>query len=102
MTFRREQGYPPLLRLARLLYYHTRRDKAEAEAVRVAELLQTEIARQALPDSGLIGPAPCFFSQQRGEYRWQIVVRAPDPAVLLRGLALQPGWRTDIDPVDLL
>ena len=28
IAFRREQGYPPFRRLARLVYYHTQRDKA--------------------------------------------------------------------------
>ena len=102
MGFRREQGYPPVRRLAKLVYYHSQRDGAQAEAIRVAESLRTEIERLALPDADLIGPAPCFFSRQRGSYRWQVVVRSPDPALLLRRLAVPVGWRLDIDPVDLL
>ena len=39
----------------------------------------------------LIGPAPCFFSRLAGLYRWQIVLRGPDPASLLRGKALEGG-----------
>jgi primosomal protein N' (replication factor Y) len=102
MVFRRQQGYPPIRRLARLEYHHSQRAKAQSEATRLAEQLRGEIARLALPDTDLIGPAPCFFSQQRGEYRWQVVVRSPDPILLLRTLALPLGWRLDIDPVDLL
>jgi hypothetical protein len=37
----------------------------------------------------------------KGEYRWQIVVRGPDPAGLLRGKELGK-WRVEIDPVSLL
>lgn len=102
MAFRREQRYPPVRRLARLVFYHGQRDKAQAEAVRLSQELRAEIAARTLAETDLIGPAPCFFSRQRGEYRWQIVVRSPDPAVLLQSIALQPGWRLDIDPVDLL
>lgn len=102
MAFRREQGYPPIRRLARLVYYHGLRTKAEAEAVRLAAELRAAIERAGLPDTDLIGPAPCFFARERGEYRWQIVVRSADPAALLRQAAPPPGWRLDVDPVDML
>ncbi len=102
MAFRREQGYPPVRRLARLVYYHSQRTRAQAEAERMAQLLRGEIGRLALEETDLIGPAPCFFSRERGQYRWQIVVRSPDPAALLRRVLLPLGWRLDIDPVDML
>jgi primosomal protein N' (replication factor Y) (superfamily II helicase) len=102
MAFRRQQGYPPVRRLARLVYYNTQRVKAQAESTRLAEQLRAEIARLGLTDTDLIGPAPCFFSQQRGEFRWQLVVRSPDPAALLRQAPPPLGWRLDIDPVDML
>ena len=109
MAFRREQGYPPIRRLARLVYYHAKRAEAQAEATRLGDLLRAEIARQAsstgserVSETDLIGPAPCFFSMQRGEYRWQLIVRSPDPAALLRRVLVPLGWRLDIDPVDLL
>ncbi len=102
MAFRREQGYPPIRRLARLVYYHGQRAKAEAEAGRLATELQAVIKREDLPDTDLIGPAPCFFARERSEYRWQIVIRGPEPAALLRQVAVPPGWRLDVDPVDLL
>ena len=102
MAFRRQQGYPPVRRLARLVCYNTQQAKAQAESVRLAEQLRGEIARLELADTDLIGPAPCFFSQQRGQFRWQIVVRSPDPAALLRQMPPPLGWRLDIDPVDML
>jgi primosomal protein N' (replication factor Y) len=102
IAFRREQGYPPVRRLARLVYYHTKLAQAQAEATRLADLLWAEIARLELPDTDLLGPAPCFFSMQRGAYRWQVIVRGPDPAALLRRVPVPLGWRMDIDPVDLL
>lgn len=102
MAFRRQQAYPPLRRLARLVYHHGQRARVQAEAEALAATLRGEIAAGQLADTDLIGPAPCFFTRQRGEWRWQILVRGPEPAALLRRVALGPGWRVDVDPVDVL
>jgi primosomal protein N' (replication factor Y) (superfamily II helicase) len=46
-------------------------------------------------------PTPCFFARVAGSYRWQILLRGPDPASLLRGRNLG-DWRVEVDPVSLL
>jgi primosomal protein N' (replication factor Y) (superfamily II helicase) len=102
MAFRREQGYPPIRRLARMVFHHTQRAAAQVEATRMAQQLSAEIERLALQEADLIGPAPCFFGRQRDTYRWHVILRAPNPALLLRRLPIPFGWRLDIDPVDLL
>lgn len=102
MAFRREQSYPPVRRLARLIYHHGQRAKAQAEAQRLSQELQAIIITTGATDTDLIGPAPCFFAKQRDEYRWHIVVRSPDPTALLRRAVIPLGWRVDVDPVDLL
>jgi hypothetical protein len=39
----------------------------------------------------------------RNQYRWHILLRAQEPAEVLRPLLPLPqGWRVDIDPVTLL
>jgi len=97
---RRELGYPPFRRLARLLYRHTSDEKARSEAERLAARISARLLSSG--DSGeLIGPAPCFFRRVRGDFRWQIVVRAPDPTLHLPN-ELPRGWAIDIDPVSLL
>jgi len=100
MRFRREQGYPPFARLVRLVYTDSNADRVQAETTRVAQMLQQQV--ESRDDASLIGPAPCFFTRQRGRYRWQIVVRGADPALLVRGLSLSPAWSVDVDPIDLL
>jgi primosomal protein N' (replication factor Y) len=50
----------------------------------------------------LIGPAPCFFARVAGQSRWHIVVRADDPAALLRDFPIPSNWRIDIDPINML
>lgn len=102
LKFRRQQGYPPFNRLAKLVYFHSNRERCRGEAERVHRILTNRIARLGLPSVDLIGPAPCFFSRLRGKYRWQIVVRAPKPQALLKDVALSKGWRVDIDPLNTL
>lgn len=102
IAFRREHGYPPFRRLARLVHENSDPRRAEAMASGLMERLRDELARRDLPATDLIGPVPCFFARRHNRYRWQILVRSPDPAALLRGLALPPGWRLDMDPVSTL
>jgi len=102
IAFRREHGYPPFRRLARLVHENTDPKRAEALASGLMERLRDELARRGLPATDLIGPVPCFFARRHNRYRWQILVRSPDPAALLRDLALPPGWRLDMDPVSTL
>jgi primosomal protein N' (replication factor Y) len=64
-------------------------------------MLSKRIEKEKRSETDLIGPVPCFFAKQGGLYRWQIVLRGPDPASLLRG-RLPEGWRVEVDPVSLL
>ena len=99
IAFRREQGNPPLSRLIRLVYSHTNRAVTEAEATRWAELLRRERDGWGYSDVELIGPTPTHPPRLRGRYRWQIVLRAPNPRILLDKLAVPHGWTVDVDPV---
>ena len=98
---RRRLGYPPFSRLVRLEYRSFDPVKAEAEARAMAARISANIQTEKRIRTDLIGPVPGFFSKMGGCYRWQIVLRGPDPAALLRGKAL-PGWRVEVDPVSLL
>lgn len=97
---RKRLGYPPFARLARLEFRHRDSDIAEKEARNLATKLQKQIDSEHRA-ANLIGPAPCFFSKLNGEYRWQIILRAADPASVLRG-QISTGWRVEVDPVSLL
>jgi primosomal protein N' (replication factor Y) (superfamily II helicase) len=101
LRYRKELGYPPFRRVLRLVYKHTDAARAEAEARAVLAQLQERVKAGQLASTDLVGPAPCFFGKINGENRWQIIVRSPDPAALLRGLSYK-GWQVDVDPVSLL
>jgi primosomal protein N' (replication factor Y) len=98
---RRKLGYPPFSRMISLRLSDPDPRRCRAAAQRLGHWLATEVRRLDLP-ADLIGPAPCFYSRVRGRYRWQIVIRAPDPASLLRDVALPRDWQVDVDPITLL
>jgi primosomal protein N' (replication factor Y) len=65
--------------------------------------LRQHIARQGLPAVEVIGPTPSYVQRVRNQFRWHILLRANDPAAILRSLLPLPqGWRVDVDPVTLL
>jgi len=102
IAFRRQAGYPPFTRLARLVCADANPARSQAQAEAMHRTLEDQTARLGLPEVTLIGPAPCFVTRARGRYRWQIVVRAPRPQDLLRHVAFPLGWQVDVDPVSLL
>ena len=101
LDYRRKLGYPPFNRLVRLEYRHVQSAKAEAEALVMAQKITQWLTMNDRRQTTLIGPAPCFFSRQAGFYRWQIILRGPEPASLLRGKSLG-DWRVEVDPLSLL
>ena len=102
LAFRREHGYPPYRRLAKLVYEETSSSRAQAQAETLAETLRDALAQRGLPATDLIGPVSPFFAYLRDRYRWQILLRHSDPAEFLRAVRIPPGWRVDVDPVSVL
>lgn len=98
---RKKLGYPPFSRMVRVEFRHQDNDQAEKAARALAARLHTQIERQERRATEIIGPAPCFFERISGSYRWQIIVRGPEPASLLRDLQIRDGY-IEIDPISLL
>jgi primosomal protein N' (replication factor Y) len=102
---RRRLGYPPFSRLVRLEYRHPDPMLAEQEARKLADKLSTLLAAEQWKLITFIGPVPCFFAKIAGLYRWQIVLRGPDPAAALRERSVQAwlkDWRVEVAPISLL
>lgn len=102
LNYRRQFGYPPFGRLARLVFSHTNEVVCRKEAQRVARLLLSEADRKGAPDIRLIGPAPSFISRIRGRYQWQILLCGGDISEFLAPMVFKRGWTVDIDPVGVL
>ena len=101
MAFRWEQANPPYGRLIRLLYAHTNRALCEREAARLARLITEQRETSGHSDVDVLGPAPAYPTRLKGHYRWHLVLRGPDPRLLLDRVTVPSGWVVDVDPVTL-
>jgi primosomal protein N' (replication factor Y) len=101
LAHRRQQGNPPYSKLIRLLYAHTNVALCEREAIRLCGLLRRERDSWGYHDTDVLGPTPGYPARLRGRYRWQLVLRGPNPRSLLDKASVPQGWVVDIDPVGL-
>ncbi len=100
--YRRELGYPPFRRLARILFRDESESRARSDAESAANTIRARLAKLSLTATDIIGPAPCFFNRVNKVYRWHIILRGPDPSAVLRGWDIPRNWHVDLDPVDVL
>jgi primosomal protein N' (replication factor Y) len=98
---RRRLRYPPFSNLVRLLFKDPNEQKCRENAQAMAAQLIRMIKQQGRRNTDIIGPAPAFYSRLNKEYRWQIVLRGPDPQSMLKGIKLV-GWQTEVNPPSLL
>jgi len=104
LRFRQDHGYPPLRRMARLVYWDKKLEKAQTASELMALTIRSRLQAMGIAGDAatVLGPAPAFFARYRNYYRWQVLLRAPDPAQILHGVAIPFGWRVDIDPMSML
>lgn len=102
IAYRREIAYPPFRRLLRILFRFPNETQAQREAERAAAILRRRIEQLEMTGTELIGPAPCFFTRENNIFRWQVLLRGPDPSPALDGIDIPKGWYVDVDPVEVL
>lgn len=83
LSYRERTGYPPYSRLMKIEFNHTNPIQTQQAALAAGEQLTYWIESEKMPSTSLIGPVPCFYQRRAGYYRWQILVRGPDPRMLL-------------------
>ncbi len=102
LAYRRQLGYPPFRRLARILFQHTHPIKAQEEAKRAHQIISAQIERQRLTNAEIMGPAPCFYRRIDRHYRWHLLIRSPNPLTVIKDVDIPHGWQVDLDPIDVL
>ena len=98
---RRQIGYPPFNQLVRLEFRHSNAQQAEKNARELAAEIKEWLRSGGRSATHMIGPVPPFYSRLKGEYRWQIILRGPDPRSILQGRQLR-DWRVEVNPPNLL
>lgn len=88
---RRRLGYPPFERVLRLERRERDAARAEEEAQKLATQLRAWIESEGRVQTEMIGPVPCPFPKIADIYRWQIVLRGPEPASLLKNKICRVG-----------
>ncbi|KAA3646670.1 MAG: primosomal protein N' [Chloroflexi bacterium] len=101
LAYRKQLAYPPYTQLLRLEYRHNNENNAEKEAMRLGAQIKDWLYKDERRATQMIGPAPCFYTKLDGQYRWQIILRGPNPASLLAGRKLG-DWRVEVNPPALL
>jgi primosomal protein N' (replication factor Y) len=94
-------GYPPFTRLVRLLFSDPDQSRAQKAAQGLAGQLLAERSASGDTRNDVLGPTPAYPGRVRGRYRWQVVLRGPEPASLLERVVPGRGWIVDVDPVSL-
>jgi primosomal protein N' (replication factor Y) (superfamily II helicase) len=100
LALRERFGSPPFGRLVKLTVGLADRTAAEREAMTMADRLRAR-ARVEAPAVEVVGPAPAFVARRAERWRYHIVLRGPDPLVLLDPVPGAP-WSIDVDPESLL
>ncbi len=101
ISYRFELRNPPFSRLTRLTFTHINELYCQEEVKKMKQLLLEKRDALGLGGVSIIGPAPAYIYRLRGSFRWQLVLRAPDPSSFLSGISFSRGWAVDIDPVSI-
>ena len=73
IEFRRELSYPPYAHLVCVTMKGPVEERISFSGVAFAKALQPELSKNVL----LAGPAPAPLARAKGQYRYQIILRAP-------------------------
>jgi primosomal protein N' (replication factor Y) len=100
LSRRRRFGSPPFGRLIKLTVALPERAATEAAASAMVERLRARSGELAARVA-VLGPVPAYIARRGGRWRFHVVLRGPDPALVLGG---DPGvpWSVDVDPESLL
>lgn len=102
IRFRTQHTLPPFRRMAKLVWVDAINDRGRREAEKVAKGLRVHSRHLALAATEILGPVPPFFNRVNGRYRWQIIIRSPNPNRLLADFPIPAKWIVDIDPESTL
>jgi primosomal protein N' (replication factor Y) (superfamily II helicase) len=80
---RREPTYPPLTRLANVVFSGLRENATQELATRAAARLRRAVARYG-SEIQVVGPAPSPIERVKTRWRWHLLLKSTNPALLTR------------------
>jgi len=107
LEHRRELGYPPFSRLARIVF----QGRCEEEVARVAGQSGQVVRPLAGSNLEVLGPAPAPITRIKGEARYHLIIKSFDEKALRQALDAIQGARrksasvqavVDVDPTNML
>lgn len=99
---RRKLRYPPLTKLVRIETSSPDAIQTRKDAQQLGEQIKKWVREGNYEATQIIGPAPCFFARVRGQYRWQIILRGPDPTKIIHNRLKGPDWKIEVNPPSFL
>ncbi|MCA9329404.1 primosomal protein N' [Candidatus Saccharibacteria bacterium] len=98
LSDRRQFEFPPFCHVVKL--YCSR--KSQTSAIKSASVLADKLRKSNLRIK-VIGPSPRFIEITKGQYNWQLILKAKDRNELLKAIELlPPNWAYNLDPINLL
>lgn len=101
INFRQRLEYPPFTRMIKLVWQHQNNAMCQRNAHNEAKLISTALTA-LLPDTRIIGPAPCFFARVRDRYRWQLFIVTNNARDVIQRIQECHHAMIDVDPVSML
>jgi primosomal protein N' (replication factor Y) len=102
IRFRTQFGLPPFRRLAKLLLADPVYERGREQSEKLAREVRAHVREKSLGATEVLGPTTAFFGRIDGRFRWQIIIRTPNPVTLLSDFNVPRPWIVDIDPVSTL
>lgn len=111
LASRRENGYPPFSSLVRITFADPDPEQVARIAARAAAILEESGVARGRGEVHYLGPVEAPLRKLRGQFRFHMLIKGPDPARISRaldGLCEQLGdvgetrITVDIDPQDMM
>ncbi len=84
LTGRETPAYPPVLRLANVVFSGTTEAATANLATAATTWLHALLRKRPMPGITIVGPAPCPVERIKNRWRWHVLIKAEHPAELTR------------------
>lgn len=101
ILLRSAQANPPFTNMIKLMHSAGNAEVAQQEAERLAAELNSARETHGETSVEVIGPTPAYPLKVRNMYRWQILLKGPQPERLLEIAPAGSLWTVDVDPASL-